>query len=840
VKKVFPCLITLVVLLLIVSSASGVTINVFDPTNSPITGFSWTLTDNTIDIYETWTDTGRGFLLFDGLEAGLDYSLRIHIINSQNKPSSDWHIFSTELLDPVGQDEDLLYDPIPYPNWVPIGYSTSNDMDGLNFAQGSGIPRTSTSFSNILVDEISDARDFIEFSNGLVSGYGGYEEQGFGLRDNGGNNQPFLLAQSPNEHSLPSLFDIVQTTDTADVFYIKQADVDSDNYTDVIYTGNTADSLYIAYGKADGTLETPQNYLKVSKAALAIDFVNGDMLPDIIAHTTEKVYVLLNLGNRNFAVDSQTVSLSSWGSNGERSSIFPSIATGYFNDDAYLDAVVSQSKILFGNGTGSFPTSTTLIFPFDAVSVSDFDRNGTDDLVVTAGDSAFVYLNDGSGNMSRSTALRVGYLTHDFTSVVAGMDLNADGKTDFVTVTGNTIGTNDTSVVTVALGDGSGGVTSSDTLRTVGTALNLALADIDKDHDLDISLVNATTRSLVVTLNDGLGGFASPVSISLGSGANPLYTLINADVDRNGAPDFVIGGQAGNPILLAVSEIPDDPILPQEMVTTAYNYVTLRVENPLGLVISRPLSTIAGSAYWRMDTDDNHVIDESAYDYNLQYGEYRVVIGSRANVPENPVFSVGIRIDGTEQNTIFQQYTVPAGGDSIVFYYQVESVSSIYPSNGHPTANPQPTFKWNGLVGKSRTADSYEFQLDRYYDFRSPILSVTGLTSPQYHIPIPLGGDSVFYWRIRPVTGGIPGDYTRTFAAYLLDYLCGDCNGDGTVDISDVVCQIYYIFSGGPAPEPLLAGDANCDSTVDISDTVYLIAYIFSGGQAPCAQCEYK
>jgi hypothetical protein len=34
---------------------------------------------------------------------------------------------------------------------------------------------------------------------------------------------------------------------------------------------------------------------------------------------------------------------------------------------------------------------------------------------------------------------------------------------------------------------------------------------------------------------------------------------------------------------------------------------------------------------------------------------------------------------------------------------------------------------------------------------------------------------------------------------------------------------------------PLLAGDANYDSTVDISDAVYLIAYIFSGGAAPCA-----
>jgi hypothetical protein len=69
------------------------------------------------------------------------------------------------------------------------------------------------------------------------------------------------------------------------------------------------------------------------------------------------------------------------------------------------------------------------------------------------------------------------------------------------------------------------------------------------------------------------------------------------------------------------------------------------------------------------------------------------------------------------------------------------------------------------------------------------------------------------------------------------EYVCGDANDDASVDISDAVYLIAYIFSGGSAPSPLLAGDANCDSTVDISDAVYLIAYIFSGGAAPCAAC---
>jgi hypothetical protein len=76
------------------------------------------------------------------------------------------------------------------------------------------------------------------------------------------------------------------------------------------------------------------------------------------------------------------------------------------------------------------------------------------------------------------------------------------------------------------------------------------------------------------------------------------------------------------------------------------------------------------------------------------------------------------------------------------------------------------------------------------------------------------------------------------FVTKLGTYLCGDANADATVDISDVVYLIAYIFSGGSAPSPWLAGDANCDSTVDISDVVYLIAYIFSGGSVPCTGCK--
>ncbi|MCK4857925.1 MAG: hypothetical protein KAT58_08160 [candidate division Zixibacteria bacterium] len=65
-------------------------------------------------------------------------------------------------------------------------------------------------------------------------------------------------------------------------------------------------------------------------------------------------------------------------------------------------------------------------------------------------------------------------------------------------------------------------------------------------------------------------------------------------------------------------------------------------------------------------------------------------------------------------------------------------------------------------------------------------------------------------------------------------FIYGDANGDGEINVADVVYLIDYIFAGGPAPDPLLSGDCDCNNLVNIADVVYLIGYIFGGGPPPC------
>jgi hypothetical protein len=78
---------------------------------------------------------------------------------------------------------------------------------------------------------------------------------------------------------------------------------------------------------------------------------------------------------------------------------------------------------------------------------------------------------------------------------------------------------------------------------------------------------------------------------------------------------------------------------------------------------------------------------------------------------------------------------------------------------------------------------------------------------------------------------------SMTITDPMTTYICGDADVSGDVDISDAVYLINYIFSGGPAPDPIARGNVDCSGSVDISDVVYLINYIFSGGATLCAAC---
>ncbi len=65
------------------------------------------------------------------------------------------------------------------------------------------------------------------------------------------------------------------------------------------------------------------------------------------------------------------------------------------------------------------------------------------------------------------------------------------------------------------------------------------------------------------------------------------------------------------------------------------------------------------------------------------------------------------------------------------------------------------------------------------------------------------------------------------------DFIRGDANGDGVIDLGDAIYLLNYLFKGDSAPDPLEAGDANCDGAVELGDAIYLLNYLFKNGPPP-------
>jgi len=135
-----------------------------------------------------------GVYLFNGLTMGVNYTLSVVVTGITN-----WDTLTAELLDPIGDGNDRT-DPASQPAYVPAGYSTSNNEDGLSFAQRAALAR-SASFTGgsamVTANEMSDVGDILMFS-GIGAGRATVT---FGLRNYGSNG--FLLRLSSNGSQTP-------------------------------------------------------------------------------------------------------------------------------------------------------------------------------------------------------------------------------------------------------------------------------------------------------------------------------------------------------------------------------------------------------------------------------------------------------------------------------------------------------------------------------------------------------------------------------------------------------------------------------------------------------------
>ncbi len=69
-------------------------------------------------------------------------------------------------------------------------------------------------------------------------------------------------------------------------------------------------------------------------------------------------------------------------------------------------------------------------------------------------------------------------------------------------------------------------------------------------------------------------------------------------------------------------------------------------------------------------------------------------------------------------------------------------------------------------------------------------------------------------------------------------FLRGDSNGDSSLDLSDAISILRFLFLGANSPICQAAADSNGDGDIDITDAIYSLNFLFLGGDALPAPTE--
>ncbi len=85
----------------------------------------------------------------------------------------------------------------------------------------------------------------------------------------------------------------------------------------------------------------------------------------------------------------------------------------------------------------------------------------------------------------------------------------------------------------------------------------------------------------------------------------------------------------------------------------------------------------------------------------------------------------------------------------------------------------------------------------------------------------------------------VPGQTINTVVEFailidVMDYR-GDVNGNGIVEIGDIIYLVNYLYRQGDPPLRPSDGDLNCDRVINVGDVVFLVSFLYRGG--PLSRC---
>jgi len=126
-------------------------------------------------------------------------------------------------------------------------------------------------------------------------------------------------------------------------------------------------------------------------------------------------------------------------------------------------------------------------------------------------------------------------------------------------------------------------------------------------------------------------------------------------------------------------------------------------------------------------------------------------------------------------------------------------------------------------------------------DVESPSVTRNIFGAERLKVVTPPGGGTVAVRVVNTRPDEYEAETTLTFKYDGIPFLRGDANESGTVDLSDAVALLNFLFGGGVASECHAALDADLSRVLDLSDALTILGYLFLNGPvlpAPFPDCD--
>lgn len=308
-------------------------------------------------------------------------------------------------------------------------------------------------------------------------------------------------------------------------------DLDGDGDLDLV----AGDSFFevIRIGRNDdGAFSTAQQFRELRGVTdLYLQDRDGDGDLDIVALTAADLTVLRNLGTGRFELGARAPALSS-----------RLIAPGDFNRDGVPDTLLLGGyyylAVAFGTADGTVVAPRTAATGDEPGSMlaADLDGDGDRDLAVTNfRDGTVSVIRNLDGALSAPLSVAAGEMPQG----IASGDLDRDGDLDLVVGHDDTGFPSPINSISLLLNRGDASFTRTANLE-VGTApYEVAIADLNGDAQPDI-IAAGMFGYLTVFLNQD-GSFAERRNIAVGAITRGLAV---GDVDRDGDLDLAVAGGA--------------------------------------------------------------------------------------------------------------------------------------------------------------------------------------------------------------------------------------------------------------------------------------------------------